>query len=87
LVKQYPTLFFFLNQPMHFGTALIEVLNKQKAAGKLNNKIAMLSVGDQFGAEMSAGFSAGLKASGYEIVLQKSYPLGAADLTSEIKEA
>jgi branched-chain amino acid transport system substrate-binding protein len=87
LVKRYPTLFFFLNQPIHFGKALIEVLNKQKAAGKLNNKIAMLSVGDQFGAEMSAGFGAGLKAAGYEIVLQKSYPLGAADLTSEIKEA
>ncbi len=87
LVKQYPTLFFFLNQPMHFGAALIEVLNKYKSAGQLNNKIALLSVGDQFGAEFAAGFGAGLKASGYEIVLQKSYPLGAADLTNEIKEA
>jgi len=87
LVKQFPTLFFFLNQPMHFGAALIEVLNKYKAEGKLNNKIAMLSVGDQFGAEFAAGFGAGLKAAGYEIVLQKSYPLGAADLTNEIKEA
>ena len=87
LVKQFPALFFFLNQPAHFGGALIEVLNKFKSAGQLNNKIAMLSVGDQFGAEMSAGFGAGLKATGYDIVLQKSYPLGAADLTNEIKEA
>jgi branched-chain amino acid transport system substrate-binding protein len=73
LVKQFPT--------------LIEVLNKYKSAGQLNNKVAMLSVGDQFGAEFSAGFAAGLKANGYDIVLQKSYPLGAADLTNEIKEA
>jgi branched-chain amino acid transport system substrate-binding protein len=87
LVKQFPTLFFFLNQPKHFGAALIEVLDRFKKEGKLNNKIAMVSVGDQFGAEMSAGFAAGLKAAGYEIVLQKSYPLGAADLTNEIKEA
>lgn len=87
LVKQFPTLFFFLNQPIHFGQALIEVLNKYKKTGQLNNKIAMVSVGDQFGAEMSAGFGAGLKASGYDVVLQKSYPLGAADLTNEIKEA
>jgi branched-chain amino acid transport system substrate-binding protein len=87
LVKQFPTLFFFLNQPAHFGGALIEVLNKYKAAGQLNNKVALLSVGDQFGAEFSAGFAAGLKANGYEVVLQKSYPLGAADLTNEIKEA
>jgi branched-chain amino acid transport system substrate-binding protein len=87
LVQQFPTLFFFLNQPKHFGAALIEVLDRFKKEGKLNNKIAMVSVGDQFGAEMSAGFGAGLKAAGYEIVLQKSYPLGAADLTNEIKEA
>jgi branched-chain amino acid transport system substrate-binding protein len=87
LVKQFPTLFFFLNQPAHFGGALIEILNKYKSAGQLNNKVAMLSVGDQFGAELSAGFGAGLKANGYDIVLQKSYPLGAADLTNEIKEA
>jgi branched-chain amino acid transport system substrate-binding protein len=87
LVKQFPTLFFFLNQPPHFGRALIEILNKYKSAGQLNNKVVLLSVGDQFGAEFSTGFGAGLKASGYDIVLQKSYPLGAADLTNEIKGA
>lgn len=87
LVKQFPTLFFFLNRPPHFGGALIEILNKYKKEGKLNNKVVLLSVGDQFGAEFSAGVGAGLKASGYDIVLQKSYPLGAADLTNEIKEA
>jgi branched-chain amino acid transport system substrate-binding protein len=87
LVKQYKTLFFFLNQPAHFGGALIGVMNKLKGEGKINNKVAMLSVGDQFGAEMSAGFGAGLKAAGYDIVLQKSYPLGASDLTNEVKAA
>jgi branched-chain amino acid transport system substrate-binding protein len=87
LVKQFPTLFFFLNQPIHFGQALIEVLNKFKGEGKLNNKVAMVTVGDQFGAEFGAGYAAGLKASGYDVVMQKSYPLGAADLTNEIKEA
>jgi branched-chain amino acid transport system substrate-binding protein len=87
LVKQFPTLFFFLNQPPHFGRALIEILNKYKSAGQLNNKVVLFSVGDQFGAEFSTGVGAGLKASGYDIVLQKSYPLGAADLTNEIKEA
>src|SRR5262249_23465072 len=87
LVKQFPTMFFFLNQPPHFGGALIQILNKYKNAGQLNNKVVLLSVGDQFGAEFAAGFSAGLKANGYDVVLQKSYPLGAADLTNEIKEA
>ncbi len=87
LVKQFPTLFFFLNQPPHFGGALIEILDKYKKAGQINNKVVLMSVGDQFGAEFSAGVGAGLKAAGYDIVLQKSYPLGASDLTTEIKEA
>ena len=87
LVKQMPTLFFFLNQPANFGAALVEVLNKLKADGKINNKIVLMSVGDQFGAEASSGVAPVLKQAGFDIVVQKSYPLGAADLTNEIKEA
>jgi len=87
LVKQYPTLFFFLNQPPHFAAALIQVLNKLASEGKINNKIAMLSAAVDFGAEFAAGFGAGLKGAGYDIVLQKSYPFPPSDLTNEIKEA
>src|SRR5262249_28003778 len=54
MVKQFPTLFFFLNEPRNFGAALGDVLSKLKSEGKINNKIAMLSVGDQFGAEFSS---------------------------------
>jgi branched-chain amino acid transport system substrate-binding protein len=87
LVKKFPTLFFFLNQSAHFGEALIAVLNKLRADGRINQKVVLLSVGDQFGAEFAEGFGGGLKAAGYDIVLRKSYPLGAADLTDEIKQA
>jgi len=87
LVKQMPTLFFFLNEPRNFGGALVEVLGKLKGEGKINNKIVMLSVGDQFGAEASSGVSPVLKNAGFDLVISKSYPLGASDLTNEIKEA
>jgi branched-chain amino acid transport system substrate-binding protein len=87
LVKQMPTLFFFLNEPRNFGGALVEVLGKLKGEGKINNKIVMLSVADQFGAEASSGVSPVLKGAGFDIVVSKSYPLGASDLTNEIKEA
>jgi branched-chain amino acid transport system substrate-binding protein len=87
LSKQFPTLFFFLNQPRNFGAALVQVLGKLKDENKINNKIVMLSVADQFGAEASAGIGPVLKQAGFDIVLQKSYPLGAADLSNEIKEA
>ena len=87
MVKQFPTLFFFLNEPRNFGAALGEVLSKLKSENKINNKIVMLSVGDQFGAEFSSGVVPVLQREGFEFVLRKSYPLGSADLTNEIKEA
>ena len=87
LVKQMPTLFFFLNEPRNFGGALVEVLGKLKGENKINNKLVMFNVADQFGAEASSGVTPVLKNAGFEIVVSKSYPLGASDLTNEIKEA
>ena len=87
LVKQMPTLFFFLNEPRNFGVALGEVLGSLKKENKINNKIAMLSVAHQFGAELSSGVTPVLQQAGFELVVRKTYPLGAADLTNEIKEA
>src|SRR6195256_5426005 len=87
LVKQMPTLFFFLNEPRNFGGALVEILGKLKGENKINNKLVMFNVADQFGAEASSGVTPVLKNAGFEIVVSKSYPLGASDLTNEIKEA
>ena len=87
LVKQMPTLFFFLNEPRHFGAALGEVLSKLKSENKINNKIVMLSIADQFGAEFTSGVTPILQSAGFEFALRKSYPAGSADLTNEIKEA
>jgi branched-chain amino acid transport system substrate-binding protein len=87
LVKQMPTLFFFLNEPRNFGVALGEVLGQLKKENKINNKIAMFSVAHQFGAELSSGVTPVLQQAGFEFVVRKTYPLGAADLTNEIKEA
>jgi branched-chain amino acid transport system substrate-binding protein len=87
LTKQMPTLFFFLNEPRNFGAALGELLSKLKAENKINNKIVMLSIADQFGAEFTSGVTPVLQRAGFEFALRKSYPAGSADLTNEIKEA
>jgi branched-chain amino acid transport system substrate-binding protein len=87
LVKQMPTLFFFLNEPRNFGAALGDVLAKLKSENKINDKIALFSVAEQFGAELSSGATPALEKAGFKIALRKTYPLGSADLTNEIKEA
>ena len=80
LVKQMPTLFFFLNEPRNFGGALVQVLGKLKDENKINNKLVMFSVADQFGAEASSGVAPVLQRAGFEIVIRKSYPLGASEI-------
>src|SRR5262245_51386362 len=65
LVKQMPTLFFFLNEPRNFGGALVEVLGKLKDENKINNKLVMFNVADQFGAEASSGVAPVLQKAGF----------------------
>ena len=67
LVKQMPTLFFFLNEPRNFGAALGEVLGKLKSENKINNKIVMLSIADQFGAEFTSGVTPVLQKRGLRV--------------------
>lgn len=87
MVKQFGTIFFFLGAPADGVHSLVAELNKLKAAGKINNKIAMLSVADQFGVELRAAAVPGFKQAGFDVVLDKSYPLGAQDLSNELKQA
>jgi branched-chain amino acid transport system substrate-binding protein len=86
-VRQYPTAFLFLAESVDFAIGLIAVLSKLRVAGKVNDKIAMLSVSEQFGIELAAAAAPGFKDAGFEIALDKSYPVGVKDLTDELKQA
>ena len=54
-------------------------------AGKINNRVAMVNVGDTFGIELANAARPVFKKFGFEIVYDKSYPLGTQDLTPVIK--
>ena len=85
LVNNSPC-FLFLNQPPHFGGALIEILNKYKGEGKISNKAVLLSVGDQFGAESSVAWAPGSRLR-VTTSCCKRLSAGTNDVTTEIKEA
>jgi branched-chain amino acid transport system substrate-binding protein len=87
LVRQLPTIFFFLAEAADYVTGLIGILSRLKAAGKINNKIAMLSVSDQFGTELAAAADSGFAEAGFEIVLDRTYPIDVTDLRQELQEA
>ena len=63
------------------------MLKKLKDAGQIGNKVAVVNVGDDFGIELANAGRPLFKQAGFEIVYDKSYPLGTQDYTPVIKAA
>ena len=70
-----------------YAKGAIGVLKKLKDSGQIGNKVAAVNVGDDFGIELANAGRPLFKEAGFEIVYDKSYPLGTQDYTPVIKAA
>ena len=87
LVKKYPLLFFGNGTLTHYSTTVIDILKKFRDGGQIGNKVAMVNVADEYGIEISNLSKTQFPAAGFEIVYNKSYPLGTQDYAPVIKGA
>jgi branched-chain amino acid transport system substrate-binding protein len=87
LVKKYPGFFMFQASTSSYAKGAIGVLKKLKDSGQIGNKVAAVNVGDDFGIELANAGRPLFKEAGFEIVYDKSYPLGTQDYTPVIKAA
>ena len=87
LVKKYPNFFIFLQSSTAYAKGTIGVLKALKDSGQIGNKVAVVNVGDDFGIELANIGRPLFKEAGFEIVYDKSYPLGTQDYTPVIKAA
>jgi branched-chain amino acid transport system substrate-binding protein len=87
LVKKYPGFFMFQSTTTNYAKGAINVLKKLKDSGQIGNKVAVVNVGDDFGIELANAGRPLFKEAGFEIVYDKSYPLGTQDYTPVIKAA
>jgi branched-chain amino acid transport system substrate-binding protein len=87
LIKKYPGLLVFQQSTTTFAKGAIAVLNKLKDGGQIGNKVAVVNVGDDFGIELANAGRPLFKEAGFEIVYDKSYPLGTQDYAPVIKAA
>ena len=87
LTKRYDNIFFMLGSTSTFTGAVVNILKKMREDGKIGNRVAMVNVADAFGIELAAAARPVFKAAGFEIVYDKSYPLGAKDLSPVVKGA
>jgi len=84
--KRWPTQFFLLGNAGTYAEVLMDVLDKARKDGKINDKIAMIAVADGFGVETSTAARKAAKAHGFDLVIDKTYPLGTTDLSSLLNE-
>ena len=70
-----------------YAKGAISVLKKLKDGGQIGNKVAVVNVGDDFGIELANAGRPLFKEAGFEIVYDKSYPLGTQDYAPVIKAA
>jgi len=87
LTKRWPNLTFWLGLPSEIVDGIVETFTKMQKEGRINKKIAMIAVGDQFGIELSSATREGLKKAGFDLVYDKSYPFGTQDMQPVLKDA
>lgn len=79
--------FWFLGGGSDYAEALAEVLAAARDAGRINAKVAMVSVADGFGIDLVSAARPALKERGFELAYDKSYPLGTSDFATIMNEA
>ncbi len=87
LTERYPTLFFTLGSTTAFVEGVRDVLLDMRESGKIGNKLAMVNVADAFGIELAEAARPIFEDAGFDIVYDKSYPLGTPDLSPVVKGA
>lgn len=87
LTKRYPGIFFTLGSTTAFSSAVADILSKMRSQGVIGNRVAMVNVKDAFGIELANAARPIFKAAGFNIVYDRSYPLGTQDLSPVIKGA
>ncbi len=87
LTTRYPNLFFTLGTTTAFVEGVKEILVEKRDAGVIGDEIAMVNVADAFGIELSDVARELFTEAGFELVYDKSYPLGTPDLSPVMKGA
>jgi branched-chain amino acid transport system substrate-binding protein len=87
LAKRWPNSFWLLGTSAQYVDSLVALLKKQRDDGKINGNVAMISVADGFGIDLSGAARKSFADAGFKLAYDKSYPVGTQDLAPIIAEA
>ncbi|MGI6851329.1 amino acid ABC transporter substrate-binding protein [Mesorhizobium sp. 1B3] len=86
-VKRWKKSYWLLGGGHDYTEALAGLLDKAAGEGKINKKVAMISVADGFGIDLVTAARPSFKDAGFEVVYDVTYPAGTTDFTPMINEA
>ena len=86
LAKRWPNSFWLLGTSSDAAKTLVDLLTKLRTEGKIGDTVAMTSVADGFGIDLSGAARPALTAAKFKLVYDKSYPVGSQDLAPVINE-
>ncbi len=87
LAKRWPNSFWLLGTSKQYVDALADLLKKMRSEGKIGPNIAMISIADGFGIDLSQAARKSFTDAGFKLAYDKSYPIGTQDLSPLIGEA
>ncbi len=87
LAKRWPNSFWLLGTSKQYVDALADLLKKMRDEGKIGTNIAMISIADGFGIDLSQAARKSFGDAGFKLAYDKSYPIGTQDLSPLIGEA
>jgi len=86
LAKRWPTSFWMTGTSALYATGIVELLTKLRSDGKIGKRVAMAAIADAFGIDLSTAARDALKQQAFDLVYDKTYPLGTQDVTPIIAE-
>lgn len=86
MANRWDKSFWMLGGGYDYAVALVDLLSEQRDAGTINNKVAVISVADGFGIDLSKAALPAFESAGFEVVYEQSYPLGTSDFAPIINE-
>lgn len=86
-VRRWPGSFWLLGTSSSAAEALVDMLARLRAQGRIGERIALVSVADQFGIELATAARRALFRSDFAIVYDRAYPVGSEDMGPIVAEA
>jgi branched-chain amino acid transport system substrate-binding protein len=85
--EPWPYTFFSLGRTADQANGIIDVLTTLRRQGKIGNDVAIMQLAESMGTYLGAAAHATLKREKFNLVYDRTYPLGARDIQAMLKSA